>query len=617
MQNKEAIMQKIHSLCPYCGCGCSLYLNVENNNVVGVTADKQDPLSEGKPCIKGLNSHQFIYSKDRIKTPLIRKNNKLKPATWEEAYKFIHKNLKNFGPADIAFLGSSPSTNEDNFLLQKFARDVFKTNNIDSCARICHAATCYAFMHAFGISAMPSKITDYEDADCILIIGSDPRITYPIAFNKILKAKTKGAKLICVHDWKNETSQFSDLYIQILDGTELAFLNGILHILVKDYNLKITKELNNVINKYTKEKVSEICKTKKENIQKVADLIAKSKKFVLGFGMGLTQHIYGVNNAFAAINLVLAKNGKIISMRGKANIQGVGDMGCLPREGVETIISSMFLVPVKALYIMEMNPAQSLPYLNKVHEKLREIFIIQHTSFPNETTKFADVVLPCCTWAEHDGSFTNAESRVRYFEKAIDPLFESKPNWKIITELAKYFNKNYKYDNIFDIWNSIKKEIPEYSNIDITKLKKHISQFPNRPAKYKKFHPVEFEKLEEPTSEKYPFILTTERTMYNFCTGDMSRRSVTLKKLEPEARCLINRSDARKLNLKDNNPVKIYSKSGSIRIKVKITKNVPKNLLVVPFHFDEVLVNKVIPLEFGPIVEEANLKRVAVNLVKI
>lgn len=610
-------MKTIHSLCPYCGCGCSLYLKLENNKVIGILPDKKDPLSEGTPCIKGLNSHQFIYSKDRIKTPLIRKNNKLQKATWEQAYKFIHKNTKNLGPADIAFLGSSPSSNEDNFLLQKFARDVFKTNNIDSCARICHAATCYAFIHAFGISAMPSRIEDFSKADCILIIGSNPKATYPIAFNKILKAKKGGAKLICVHDWKDETSQFADLYVQIQDATEIVFLNGILNILVNEYKLKVTDELKEVLKRYTKEHVAKICKTKPENIKKVADLIAKSKKFVLGFGMGLTQHSYGVNNVFSAINLVIAKKGKIISMRGKANIQGVGDMGCLPKLGGETIISSLFLVPVKALYIMEMNPAQSLPYLNQVHKKLKEIFVIQHTSFPNKTTEFADVVLPCTTWAEHNGTFTNAESRVRYFEKAIEPLEKSKPNWVIIKELAKHFRKNYNYKTIWDIWKDIKKDVRSYSKIDIKKLKKHLSQFPNRPVKYQKFHPVEFEHVEEPVSEKYPFILTTERTMYHFCTGDMSTRSETLKRLQPEARCLINPDDANRLMLKDNNLVKLTSKAGNVDIKVKITKNVPRNLLVTPFHFKEVLINKLFPLEFGPIVEEANLKRVAVNIKKI
>lgn len=610
-------MKTIHTLCPYCGCGCSFYLKIENRKVTGVIPDKKDPLSEGKPCIKGLNAHQFIYSEDRVKEPLIRKKNKLQPATWEQAYKFIHKNIKDLGPADIAFLGSSPSSNEDNFLLQRFARDVFKTNNIDSCARICHAATCYAFMHAFGISAMPSRITDYEAADCILIIGSNPKATYPIAFNKILKAKKKGAKLICVHDWKDETSHFADLYVQIQDATEIVFLNGLLNILVKQYGINVTGELKEVLKRYTKEHVAKVCRTNPENIQKTADLIAKSKKFVLGFGMGLTQHSYGVNNVFSAINIVIAKKGKIISMRGKANIQGVGDMGCLPKMGGETIISSLFLVPVKALYVMEMNPAQSLPYLDHVHKKLKEIFLIQHTSFSNKTTEFADVVLPCTTWAEHNGTFTNAESRVRYFEKAIEPLHKSKPNWVIIKELAKHFNKNYNYKSIFGIWKQIKKDISSYKNINTDKFKKHKSQFPNRPVKYQKFHPVEFEHLEEPTSEKYPFILTTERTMYHFCTGDMSTRSETLMKLQPEARCLINPDDANNLKLKDNSIVKITSKAGSINIKIKISKDVPRNLLVTPFHFKEALVNKLFPLEFGPIVEEANLKRVAVNLKKI
>ncbi len=600
----------VKSLCPYCGCGCSLYLQVENGRIIKALPDKQDPVSEGKPCIKGLASYQAIYADDRVKRPLIRQGGRLKDVAWDEAYRFIKENISGLRPNEIAFYGSSPGTNEDNYLLQKFARDVFRTNNIDSCARICHAATCYAFYYSFGMSAMPSRIDDFRKADCILITGSNPKATYPVAFDKMLKAKEDGAKLICVRYWRDETSEYADLYVEIVDGTELAFLNCILN------NIKVSMphDVKETVKKYTVDYVAGICKTSKEDIKKVIEMVDRSKRFVLGFGMGLTQHSYGVDNVFGAINLVLAKKGRIISMRGKANIQGVGDMGCLPKEGGNTIISSVFFETAKALYIMESNPAQSLPDINNAHKKLKQMFVVLHTTYPNKTMEFADVVLPSCSWAERDGTYTNAESRIRWMNKAIEPLHESKPNWLIISELAKCLGKRFDYKSAKEILKEIKRTVPGYEIVDFKKLQSW--QFVNRKPLYKKFKPVDFLGLEEKTSKEYPYVLTTERTTYHFCTGEMSTRSEMLNKIMPNAQCLISIEDAAEHGLKDCDVIKITSKAGAVEIAVKVNDNVPKNLLIVPFHFEKVLVNKLFPLEFG-IVEEANLKRVAVRIEKV
>ena len=597
----------MRTICPYCGCGC--LLNFENNKFTPI---KEDPVSNGHPCIKGLTSYETV-DVDRVKQPLIKINNKLKEVSWDQAYKFIYKNIKDYKPNEIAFLGGSPASNEDNFLLQKFARDIFKTDNIDSCSRICHAASCFAFNNAFGITRMPSKIEDYEKADCILLIGTDPKLTYPVAFDKILKSK---AKLICVEDLKNETSKEADLFLEILDGTELALLNSLLYLLIKNNKIKreIPEDLKDVIKHYTPEYASKICRIDKKKIIKAYKLIVKSKNFILGYGMGLTQHVYGTNNVFSAINLVLGKNGKIIPMRGKVNIQGVNDMGCVPKCGGRTLVEYFSEKPVKCLYIMETNPAQSVPNLNEVHKEMKKMFIIMHLQSPNKTMEFANVVLPSCSWAEHSGTFTNAESRIRYFDKLINPLYESKENWKIIVELAKYFGKNYNYKKIEDIWQDIK-EIEGYENIN--EVKNNINgKFVNYKVKFERFNTVEFLSLEEKTSKEYPYVLTTERWRYQFCTSTMSSKSKTLNNLEKEPLCFVSTEDAEYLELKDNDNLRIYSKSGEIIIKIKISHDIPKNLLVVPFHFEKCLVNKLFPFEIDPLSKTANLKRVAVNIEK-
>jgi predicted molibdopterin-dependent oxidoreductase YjgC len=600
------------TVCPYCGVGCSLFLESENGKVTGIKPDTTDPVSKGKPCIKGLTSYQCIYTPDRIKNPMIRKGKKLKETTWAEAYGYIHKKTRKLKSNEIAFYASSPATNEDLFLLQKFARETFKTENLDSCARLCHATTVYALNEVYGAKGMTARYEDYDNADCIMIIDSNPAVSYPVVFNKIMEAKKKGAMIIYVGEHLNETGEQADIYVQIAIGTQTAFLNAILKEVIEKNKVRVNEHLKNKAKGYTKLRVAEICKTTTEKISRVVHEVIKSQKFILNYGMGMTQHSNGTNNVFAASNLVLAKNGKIIPMRGKANIQGVGDMGFEPRGRGETISSYVFFRPVKAMYIMESNPAQSLPELNRAHKIMKKMFIVLQTSFPSVTMEYANVVLPSCTWAEREGTFTNAESRVRFLNKAAEPAY-GKPNWRIIKELATHFHKHYNYKTTEDIFKDIKKEVKNYSNINMDKLKKGWSQFVERKTKKALYHPVDFEGVEEPTSKKYPYILTTQRYMHQFCTGEMTGRT-SLNKISPEAHCLISKDDSIKLKIKDGQEIELISRVGGVRVKAKVSYKVPEGLLIVPYHFKQTLINKLIPLDYGPIVEEPNLKKAAVRI---
>ncbi len=605
----------VKTVCPYCGVGCSLNLEVNGNKVVGIKPDLEDPVSNGKPCIKGLTSYQSIYAKDRIKKPMVRKAGKLVDVKWDEAYKYIHKKLKGLKPDEIAFYASSPASNEDLFLLQKFARQVFHTENLDSCARLCHATTVYALNEVFGVKAMTSRYDDYKAADCILLVGTNPKVTYPVVFNRIVEAKNRGAILICVNEYLNETCEDADLYLEIKPGTETALLNALLKEVVEKNKVRVNDHLKHKLNGYTKIRVASICNITTEKLSRLLDKVVRSQIFVLGYGMGMTQHVNGAANVFAAANLVIAKKGKLIPMRGKANIQGTADMGFEPRKRGSTIISYVFYKPVKAMYIMESNPAQSLPELNRAHTIMKKMFIVLHTTFPSLTMEYADVVLPSCVWAERSGTFTSAESRVMFLNKAIEPLY-GKANWEIVKELAKYFNKNYPYKESLDIFGDIRKEVRGYENISIDKLKKNESQFVSRPIKHIRYHPVEFEGIEEPTSKEYPYVLTIERYAYQFCTSEMSNRT-SLNKLNPEPYCLISKEAAIKLKLKDNQEINLKSRVGSVKIKARISYKLPENLLVAPFHFKQVLINKLAPLDYGPIVEEPNLKKVAVKVLVV
>ncbi len=554
-----------------------------------------------------------FYNKNRIKKPLIRKKGKLKHVSWKEAYNFIYKNLKDIDSKGISFLAGSGS-NEDAFVFQKFARETIKTENIDSCARICHAASAYTFNYSFGIKRMPSKIEDFEKADLILLTGTNPKVTYPIAFDYILRAKQNGAKLICLRDWKDESSKHSDLYIQIKDGTQIAFLNCILNLLIKNKKVNVPDSLKETVSHYDLKRTAKICNTKENKIKKAYKLISKSNNFVLGYGMGMTQHSYGTNNVFSAINLTLAKKGKIISMRGKSNIQGINDMGICTLNKGENIINSIFNKHVKCLWVMGMNPAQSLPNLNKVHKELKKMFIIYQGPFYNKTVEFADVVLPSSSFLEYERTTTSAESRVRYSDKIINKMYSSKENWRIINEISKLFDNKLKYKNIDEIWKDIKK-IKGY-NLHLNDLKSSKGKFVNDKLKYKKYVPIEFISIEGKTSKNYPFLLTTERWRYQFCTGERSSNSKTLNKLQKEPLCFINSKDAKKLKVSDNDMLLITSENGEIKIKAKIYDNFPEGLVSVPFHFEKCLVNKLFPVEEDPYSYNVNLKKIAVNIEK-
>ncbi|MFA5175864.1 MAG: molybdopterin-dependent oxidoreductase [Candidatus Nanoarchaeia archaeon] len=602
----------MRTICPYCGCGCSL--KIKKDNKIIFNRDPHDYVSSGNPCVKGLTSYEILEAKDRIKQPLIKKGNKFVKTSWKNAYDYIYKKTKDIYKTDIAFLASSPSSNEDCFLFQKFARDYFDTDNIDSCARICHAASCYAFFRAFGITRMPSKFEDYEKADCILLMGTNPLFTYPVIFNRILKAKKAGCKLIYVGPFKNETAHYADLFIKIEASTDIALLNCVLNLLVEWDKVDVDEELREILKRYNIEHVESICKCSKDEIKKLALMISKSKNFLFGFGMGLTQHSYGSNSIFSAINLVLAKNGKIVSMRGKTNIQGVADMQCVPLKNGRTMVRALGMDnPVKSLFVMNMDPAKSLPNLNLIRKRFEKMFIVLISPFPNETMKYANVILPCCTSFEQEGTFTNAESRIRHFDQVIKPMYNSKPSWLIMKELANRFKLNYKYKNINDIWKDIKK-LPGYTNLNEIKENEN-GKFVNYKIKTTEFTPVEFYSIEEKTSKKYPFVLTTERCQYRFCADELSSRSKTLVKAQKSPFVLINKEDAMNLNLKNNDNCIITSKVGEVTANIKINEDIPSGLLVAPFHFTELLINRLFPLELD-ITGEANLKRVAVNIEK-
>ena len=593
---------------------------VEGGKIKKVLPCKEDPISEGKPCIKGLTCHEPLSIR-RIRKPMVRKGKKLVPTSWKEAYRRIEEEFSRLRPKEIAFYGSGLATNEANYLLQKFARRVIKTGNIDSSARLCHASTIKAFQMAFGLGAMSAYIDDIKDADCILIIGSDPKSDYPVAFNKVLEAKRRGAKLIVVEDSFSFSSKHADLHLKIRSGRFLPLLNFLAKYIIEnglyDENAPYLDgfyELQSLVSKYEPGKVAKECNVNEKLLGKAASIVGRSERLVIMYGMAMTQHVSGTKNVLGVTNLALLKGGKVVCMRGKVNIQGCGDVGCYPRG--DGILELLFGDVIKAIYIMDSNIAQSFPELDKVHEKLREMFVVYAGPFENSMLKFADVVLPATTLLESSGTITNAERRVRAFERVIKPIC-GKTHWEILKDLFEVFGHPLKHEDVWDTTREMLEKVEPFKRIKFEDLFGMEGTFAEKGHKWEKFIPVEFTAVEEEKTKKYPFVLTTKRLPWHFVTGDMTLRSKTLKKFAGEPYCYMSPRDMRKLKLKDGDLVEVESEVGKMRIKVKGKTEVDDGVVVIPFHFPKALVNKLIPFQLDPLSREPNLKVVDVKIKKL
>jgi formate dehydrogenase major subunit len=613
--------------------------------------DKTDDPSEGIACIKGLTIHEAAYS-GRILKPMLRedKGAPLKEVSWEEAYVFIYERTKDLAPTEVFVNASGKVTNEDDYVTQKFARIAYKTNNVDACcARLCHVTTVQGLDNCFGSRATFGEMDDVYDLDCLFIIGSNPASNYPVLFNRILKAKRKGLKIVSSQAVFNATAKLADVALLIYPGTELILLNGVMNVLIRSgaYDRSVEKvegfdRLKRVVEPYSIDFVREACRVELEQLNEFIEHIARSERLGIIHGMGLTQHIAGSENVHALFNLMILKNAQLLSLRGEINVQGVGDMGCLPdrlptgplatapvlekKWGVKlpfgkgrTIVEAFLFSPPKAVFISGMNAAQSLPNLNVVHKNLREMFVVVLDHYFNLTTKFADVVLPTPLLFERTGTITNGERRVRFVRRVTSPLGLSKPEWLIFKELSRFFKceEHFDYEREIEITREIVNVVPAYSQIDVKRQYEGEDAWPEKRMLFKRFMPEHFEGVEDIRSAKYPFILTSFRSQHHFLTGEMTNRSKSLMRFEEGPFCYLSSFDAEKLRIASDDEVEVSSLVGSVCCKAKVDPNIPKGIVGMHFHFEELLINKLFPTQFDEKTFTPNYKMTAVNIRKI
>lgn len=671
--------KKTLTTCPYCGTGCELELHVKDNQITKVKS-RPDSLNHGNLCVKGKFGYDFVNSPERLKKPLLKKGNDFVEIEWEEALDLMAKKFAKIksdsGPDAIAGLSSAKCTNEENYLFQKLMRSVIGTNNVDHCARLCHASTVAGLAISFGSGAMTNSIDDIEDAGAILVIGSNTTEAHPIIGLGVLKAaREKGAKLIVIDPRGIKLTKFADVWLPQKPGTDVAVLNGLMNVILsegladKDFIKERTEDfeaLEKLLPEYTPEKVEEISGVPAEDLRRAARMYAKADAASVIYSMGITQHTTGVDNVKSIANLAMltgnmGRRGTGVNpLRGQNNVQGACDMGALPNVypgyqkvaeeasrdklgkawgcslpdstglTVVEIMNAAAEGSVKGLYIMGENPMLSDPDVGHVEEALENLdFLVVQDIFLTETAALADLVLPGQTFAEKDGTFTSTERRVQRIRKAIEPPGEARSDWQIITDVAKAMGDDMAYNSPSEIMDEIASVTPSYGGMSFERIDKVGLQWPcpdkdhpGTPVLHAgkfarglgKFHPVGFKPPAEEPDVEYPMILTTGRLLNQFHTGTMTRKTEGMDEVGPVAAAEISPKDAKKHNLKTGDKVKLVTRRGEIEANALVTDKSRPGIIFMPFHFHEAPANRLTNPALDPIAKIPEFKVCAVRI---
>jgi formate dehydrogenase alpha subunit len=668
--------------CPYCGVGCQIDLNVnpKANLIVRATSRTGSVPNDGNLCVKGRFGMDFVSDSRRLTTPLIKRNGKFENATWDKAIDRVAEKLKKtksqYGPDSIAGLSSAKCTNEDNYIFQKFMRAVIGTNNVDHCARLCHASTVAGLARAFGSGAMTNTIDELRNAECIFVIGSNTTEAHPVIGLAIKDAVVNnGAKLIVADPRSIDLVRFANLHMTQQPGTDVALINAMMHVILsenlhdKDFIAERTEcfeEVSKIIHSFTPEQAAPITTVPADQIAEAARIFAEAKTASIVYSMGITQHTTGTDNVLSLANLAMLTGnvGKestgVNPLRGQNNVQGACDLGALPnvypgyqsveddaiREKFETawatplspnkgltiieILHAIETDDVKAVYIMGENPALSDPNLRRSRAALEKVdFLVVQDIFLTETAEYADVVLPSACFAEKEGTFTNTERRVQLVRKAVEAPGQARGDWQTICQVAAKMGAAMQYENAAQIMDEIASLSPIYGGMAFDRLEPVGLQWPcpdkNHPGtKYLhkvkfsrgkgKFHPVEFIPADEQPNNEYPLILTTGRQLYQFHTGTMTRKSPTIDQVSPTAYVEINTADANTLGISEGDSVQVATRRGSVSALAKVTDNIELGWVFMPFHFAEGPANMLTSDALDPIAKIPEFKVCAAKI---
>ncbi len=672
--------REVKTICAYCGVGCGLIVGVRGNKIVNIEGDRDNIVNQGHLCVKGRFGFGFINHPERLKKPLIKVNGNFVESTWDEALDLVAKKFKQYANDEIAVLSSAKITNEDNYIIQKFARAVLGTNSVDHCARLCHAPTVAGLAQSFGSGAMTNSINEIQKTACVFAIGTNTTSAHPIIAAKIKEAVRNGAKLIVANPKEIDLCRFADIFLQHKPGTDVALMMGMARVILEEglhdesfieRNTENFETFKDSLKNFDLEFVEKTTGVPSDRIREAARVYAQNRPAGIFYSMGITQHTHGTDNVLATSNLALLtanvgrESAGVNPLRGQNNVQGACDVGALPnvfpgyqkvsdphiKEKFERdwncslnekiglthveIFDAIGEGRVKALYQVGENPVLSEADANHVKKALEGIeFYVVQDIFLNESAQYADVVLPAASFAEKNGTFTNTERRVQRIRKVIQPIGDSKPDWLITCEIAKRMDASgFHFNDPGEIMQEINHVSPSYAGITFDRIEENGLQWPCTDVNHKGtkylhkdqfrtpngkgvFKPLEYRESEELPDEEYPLILTTDRSLYHFHTSTMTRKVKGLETLHEEELLMINPEDSKIYGIEDGEVVNVSSRRGSVRVKAKVTDICPPGVVSMTFHFFESPTNELTNAALDPLAKIPETKVCAVKISK-
>ena len=664
----------VDSVCPYCGVGCQLTYNVKDNRILYVQG-KDGPANSSRLCVKGRYGFDYVQHRHRLTTPLLRKpgvakhkdftvdpehwDDVFQETTWDEALDVAARGLRRIrderGKRALAGFGSAKGTNEEAYLFQKLVRTGFGSNNVDHCTRLCHASSVAALMEGINSGAVSNQVRDAANAEVIFVIGANPTMNHPVAATWMKNAAKSGAKLIVADPRRSDLSRHATYYLQFNADTDVALLNALLHVIVEERlvdegfvrdRTSGYSELAENVRNYSPEAMAPICGIDAQTIREVARLYATSKGSMIFWGMGISQHVHGTDNARCLIALALATGqiGKpgsgLHPLRGQNNVQGASDSGLIPmfypdyqrvnaptaRTRFETLWKTTLdpdpgLTVVEIMHaakrreisgmcIMGENPAMSDPDVDHAREALAALdHLVVQDIFLTETAYLADVVLPATAWPEKVGTVTNTDRMVQLGRKAIEPPGDAKEDFWLLVELGRRMGLDWHYAHPREVFDEMRTCMDSIAGITWERLEREssvtypcikegdpgdpvvfVDRFPTSTGRGR-FVPADLISAAERPDANYPTVLITGRQLEHWHTGSMTRRSAALDYIEPEPVASVHPLDLASFGVPPGGILTIASRRGSISLYARADDGMPRGAVFVPFCYYEAAAN--------------------------
>ncbi|MEE9454369.1 MAG: formate dehydrogenase subunit alpha [Paracoccaceae bacterium] len=665
--------REVHSICPYCGVGCQLSFKVKDDKIAWVDG-LDGPANANRLCVKGRFGFDYITHPHRLTKPLIRRADApakglnvdpanplthFREASWEEALDVAANGLATLrdtkGGASVAGFGSAKCSNEEAYLFQKFIRAGFQHNNVDHCTRLCHASSVAALMENVGSGAVTATFNQIENADCAIMIGANAVENHPVAATYFKQFAKRGGNMIVMDPRGVGLGDHARHRLKFRPGTDVALLNAIMHVILDehlydaDYIEKYTENWEGMkthLRDFSPEKMATICGIDADTLRRVAREFASAKAAMIFWGMGVSQHIHGTDNARCLISLALMTGnvGKpgagLHPLRGQNNVQGASDAGMIPMFlpdyqpvtddairakfidiwgcedfsatpglTVVEIIDAIHADQINGMYILGENPAMSDPDVQHARAALAKLdHLVVQDIFLTETANFADVILPAAAWAEKSGTVTNTNRQVQMGRPVVPTPGEARADWQITTALAQRLGLDWQYNDPAEIFAEMTQTMASLDNITWERLTREAVTYPSlspddpgqaivftdgfpRKNGRARFTSASIIAPAEAPDANYPFILITGRQLEHWHTGSMTRRTHVLNAMEPEATCSLHPRTLHNLGVKAGDMIRLTTRRGSVMLMARADRGIAQDNVFLPFAYVEAAAN--------------------------